>query len=94
MATWGKKTVHYDKYYPNSSLYYQYSTTSDQYRLNLETEKDYGMGPERYEDSYTFGPEEGEVIMEALINHILAFDFSGDEVAFMNRYLKNNRFRE
>ena len=93
MATWGQKKVHYDKYSAESSLYYEYNTTSDLYRLNLKTERDYGLGIEKYENSYIFGPDEGEIIMEAFINHILAFDFSGNEEAFVKRFIKNNRFK-
>jgi hypothetical protein len=48
MATWGQKKVNFDKYYPHSSLYYEYNTTSDSYYLKLDTENDYGIGPEKY----------------------------------------------
>lgn len=93
MATWGQKKVHYNKYSPESSLYYEYNTSSDQYKLRLKTEMDYGMGIEKYENDYHFGPDEGEVIMEAFINHILAFDYSGNEEAFIERFIKKNRFK-
>lgn len=94
MATWGQKTVHYDKYCPYSSLYCTYSTSSDIYYLNLKTEKDYGIGNEKFENEYCFGLNEGEVMMEAFINHILNFEYSGNEEAFIERFIKKNRFKE
>lgn len=89
MATWGKKTV---KYLPDSSLYYDYNTCADQYHINLKTEKDYGMGAEKYDNDYYFGPDEGTILMEAFIDHILAFDYGGDQQAFIERFINKNRF--
>jgi len=33
MATWGKKKIRLDGYGPESTMYYEYNTTSDQYYL-------------------------------------------------------------
>ncbi len=92
MATWGQKTILIDKYKPERSLYYDYNTTVDSYYLNYMGSEDHGMGYENFDIEYRFGNQEGEAIMEALINHILAFECSGDEQQFIDRYIKNNRF--
>lgn len=61
--------------------------------MRLKTEKDYGMGIEKHNSDYYWGSDEGEAIMEALINHILGFDFSGNEEAFIEQFLRKNRFK-
>ena len=40
------------------------------------------------------GPDSGEAQMEAYIHHILAFDYNGNVEAFVERYIKNNRFAD
>ena len=93
MATWGKLKIQYNKYRPDDTLYYEYSTTCDQYYF-LWTYKDDDWGGDgkirKYENHV--GPDSGAAQMEAYINHILADECSGNVEEFVERYIKNNRF--
>lgn len=92
MATWGQREIRINKYEPKSTLYYDYNTTVDSYYLKVVWNEDFGLGNERFENEYRFGNEVGEAMMEALINHILAFECSGGIEEFVDKYIKNNRF--
>lgn len=94
MATWGQKTILIDKYKPEKSLYYDYNTTVDAYHLKYKGEEDFGIGYEKFDIDYRFDQSLGEAIMEALINHVLHFECSGDEEEFIDRYIKGNRFKK
>jgi hypothetical protein len=93
MATWGKKTIKVNKYEPETTLYYDYNTTVDAYYFRYKGQEDYGLGYEQFDVETRMSQEQGEAMMEALINHILYFECSGDEEKFMEEYVKNNRFR-
>lgn len=94
MATWGKKTIKTNEYKSSTNnLYYEYNTTVDSYYFRYKGEEDYGLGPESFDVETRMGKEQGEAMMEALINHILNFECSGDEERFMKRYVQYNRFR-
>jgi len=94
MATWGKKTVIVGEYEPKSTFYYDYNTTVDAYYFRYTGQEDHGLGYEPFDIQTRMGQEQGEVMLEALVNHILAFDYSGDESAFIERFIKNNRFKK
>ncbi len=93
MATWGKKQIRINRYEPESTMYYEYNTTTDAYYIKTIWNEDFGLGNERFESEDRMGQEVGEAMMEAFINHILAFSCSGDTDRFIERYIKNNRFR-
>ena len=92
MATWGKREIRINKYDPPSTMYYHYNTTVDAYYFKIIWNEDFGLGNERFETEDRMGLEVGEAMMEAFINHILAFECSGDVEQFVERYVKNNRF--
>lgn len=92
MATWGKTEINIDKYNPDSTMYYEYNTTSDQYYIKTVWNEDFGLGNERFESENRLGPEIGEAMMEAFIAHLLYFLYSGDTNKFIERYIHNNRF--
>ncbi len=95
MATWGKFKIRYQKYRPDDTLYYSYNTTCDQYYFRWTWKDDDWYGShEIKETEERQGPEAGEAQMEAYIHHILAFDYSGNVEAFVERYIKNNRFAD
>jgi hypothetical protein len=94
MATWGKREIQFNKYEPKNTLYYDYNTTVDSYHVKVVEHVDYGLGNERYENDYRFSQEVGEAMMEALINHVLAFECSGDVDEFVKQYIENNRFKK
>jgi hypothetical protein len=95
MATWGKLKISIEDFDPeNNTVYYEYNTTSDQYYFEVNTKLDYGLGYEDYKSEYRFSPEIGEGLMEAFINHLLNFECSGDEDLFIERYIKNNKFKK
>lgn len=93
MATWGKKEIRINKYEPKSTMYYEYNTTVDAYYFKTIWNEDFGLGNERFETEEHMGNQMGEAKMEALINHILAFECSGDVERFVDRYIRNNRFK-
>lgn len=94
MATWGKKEIQICPYRPETNkLYYDYNTTCDLYYIKINRDEDYGLGYEQSESEYRFNPAEGQGLMEALINHILAFNYSGDERLFIERFITNNKFK-
>jgi hypothetical protein len=90
MATWGKLKIEYEK---DCTLYYSYSTTVDGYYLLDESKRDYGMGEEQHAAEYRFDREAGEAIMEALVNHTMAYEGLTEE-QFVERYIRNNRFKK
>jgi len=92
MATWGKRKIKINSHLPESTMYYEYNTTSDQYYINSIINEDFGLGIECYESEFRCGPEAGEAMMEAFINHVLAYQCSGDVEQFVERYITNNRF--
>ena len=92
MATWGKREIKINDHKPESTMYYEYNTTVDSYYFKTIWNEDFGLGNERFESEDRFGQDVGEAKMEALINHVLAFECSGDVERFVERYIKNNRF--
>jgi len=93
MATWGKKEIKVHRFEPPTTLYYEYNTTVDAYYFRYKGQEDYGLGYESFDIETRMSNTQGEAMMEALINHILNFECSGDEEKFMEEYVKNNRFR-
>lgn len=94
MATWGKKQIKINAYEPESTMYYEYGTVCDSYYFKTIWNEDFGMGNERFETEERMSQEVGEAMMEAFINHILAFNCGGDIDRFIERYIANNRFRK
>ena len=95
MATWGKLKIKYNKYRPDDTLYYEYNTTCDQYYFAWTWKDDYEYGDYKVHKTEKHqGPDSGEAQMEAYINHILAYDYGGNIEAFVERYIKNNRFAD
>lgn len=95
MATWGKLKIKYNKHRPDDTLYYEYSTTCDQYLFRWTWKDDDWYGDHKIHTlERCEGPDSGEVQMEAYINHILAYNYNGDIEAFIERYIKNNRFAD
>ncbi len=92
MATWGKRKVKINNHSPESTMYYEYSATSDQYYIEIIINEDFGLGNERFESEFRCGPDVGEAMMEAFINHVLAYQCSGDVDRFVERYITSNRF--
>ena len=89
----GQKTIKVDNYTPETTLYYDYNTTVDAYHFRYKGSEDYGLGQEEFDVDTRMSDTEGEAMMEALIDHILAFKCSNEEERFIERYIKNNRFR-
>ena len=94
MATWGMREIKINKFTPESTLYYSYSTTADVFFFETVENEDHGLGNERYVNQYRFGLDTVEAIMEAFIFHLLAFKCSGNVEKFVERYIKNNRFHD
>lgn len=95
MATWGRIKIRYNGYRKDDTLYYDYNTTSDQYFfLWTWRDDDWGGDGKVHEIRDYQSPASGEAQMEAYIHHILAFDYGGDVDAFVERYIKNNRFAD
>lgn len=94
MATWGKLTATINKYEPASTMYYEYNTTSDIFYIKSIVNEDFGLGNECFENESRFSPDYAKCLMEALINHFLAFEYSGDIEEFMNERIINNRFKK
>jgi hypothetical protein len=93
MATWGKITIRPNPYDERETLYYSYSTTVDSYYICHAGYEDLGMSEEYFKREYRFGKEAGEAMMEALINHTMAFEGLTEE-QFVERYIRNNRFKK
>lgn len=93
MATWGKLKINTNKYETDSTLYYDYSTTSDIFffKGTWVDNESYGDGKIHEWKEY-LSDEQGEAMMEAFINHYMAMNCSGDVERFVDRYIKNNRF--
>ena len=95
MSTWGKIKIRISEYDKDDTLYYDYNTTCDQYYFEWTwTDNDWGGDGKVHESEEHSWPRSGEAQMEAYINHILAFDYSGNVEAFVERYIKNNRFAD
>jgi len=95
MATWGKLKIRYNRYRLDDTLYYDYNTTCDQYYFVWTyKDDDWGGDCKVHRSEEHKGPDTGEAQMEAYINHILAFDYGGNVEAFVERYIKNNRFAD
>lgn len=92
MATWGKITINPNKFNKDETFYYDYNTTSDCYYFHHVGEEDYGLGSEFFDIEERYSLERGELLMEALICHTLAFECGGDIQEFVKRYIDNNRF--
>src|SRR5580693_7630844 len=95
MATWGKLKIRISEYDKDKTLYYDYNTVCDQYYFKWTwTDNEWGGDGKVHESVEHAGPDTGEAQMEAYINHILAFDYGGNVEAFIERYIKNNRFAD
>lgn len=86
MATWGKKTIRLGF---EDSLYYDYSTVSDSFCFKYIYRDEYDNL--MIEQTAYIGDSQGRAMMEAMINHYIAYE-DGEE-SFIERYVKNNRFR-
>lgn len=89
MATWGKKSIELHSYYPPETLYYEYSTVTDTFYFRWDGTDDYSGKPAFNE--YLINDDLGRAMMEAFIHHVKAMDGLTEE-AFMERYIKNNRY--
>lgn len=91
MATWGKKEIKVTDYDDSDILYYEYSTTVDSFNFILTGLDEYDRLP--FKSEYRFGLDISKAIMEAMIEHIMNYDYmSKDE--FIEKYIENNRFNK